>query len=366
MSRTKLLVLFFLVSLLTIPIGTVLAQGASDAEGTAIISDVLLLGDSITISMTDVPVLGDGLAYEGWLVPDDGPPAFSLGIMDVDGNGSINHTFVSEDGDNLINTYNKFVISIEPVPDDDPAPSANKPYFDEIPLAAMAHIRHLLADWPVGSGVGILANLRIQLDTAILHATLARDSPTITDVRLHLQHVINIIEGDDGANFDASAGQPGDGIGVLAHAQDRKHAGFAADAVSDATISEHAALVEEYGANAENWAIEARDEAMDLLDVSDVSVVQVLINQVLGPLDAARNGISATGEGGAEQAYVEGQLMATYMVPGRAPVEEGPVLPTVGDTTVPMLAQVALITSLLLLTAGGFLLIRDRRSRKRA
>ena len=93
-----------------------MAQGASDAEGTAIISDVLLLGDSITISMTDVPVLGDGLAYEGWLVPDDGPPAFSLGIMDVDGNGSINHTFVSEDGDNLINTYNKFVISIERYP----------------------------------------------------------------------------------------------------------------------------------------------------------------------------------------------------------------------------------------------------------
>lgn len=365
MSRTKLLVLFFLVSLLTIPIGTVLAQGASDAEGTAIISDVVVLGDSITISMADVPVLGDGLAYEGWLVPDGGSPPFSLGVMDVDGNGSINHTFVSEDGDNLINTYNKFVISIEPIPDDDPAPSANKPYFDEIPLAAMAHIRHLLTDWPVGSGVGILENLRMQLDTAILHATLARDSDTISNVRLHLQHVINIIEGDDGANFDASAGQPSDGIGVLAHAQDRKHAGFAAGAVSDATISEHAALVEEYGANAENWAIEARDEALDLLDVSDVSVVQVLINQVLGPLDAARNGISATGEGGAEQAYVEGQLMATYMVPGRAPAE-GLGLPTVGDTTVPMLAQVALIASLLLLTAGGFLLIRDRRSCKRA
>ena len=105
---------------------------------------------------------------------------------------------------------------------------------------------------------------------------------------------------------------------------------------------------------------------------------------------------SIANEGGAAQAFVEAQKIATYtLTPGApAPVatptpepgatatpdpdatatpepeeeEEGglPGLPSVGDSSVPLMAQVALIVSLLTLGTGGILFIRTRRSRTSA
>ena len=59
--------------------------------------------------------------------------------------------------------------------------------------------------------------------------------------------------------------------------------------------------------------------------------------------------------------------MATYVLEERP--TGGPdivVPPSVGDAAVPMLAQIALITSLAFLGAGGLLFIRSRRSRVRS
>ena len=132
-------------------------------------------------------------------------------------------------------------------------------------------------------------------------------------MKLHIHHVINIIEGEDGDNYDGSFGNPGDGIGVLLHAQDRKHASFASNsAPGDAAIAEHSKLVEAYGANAENWSILARDHALGVLNLDSLVGAQTQAGTVGALLQDARAGIDATGQGGAEQAYVEAQLMATY------------------------------------------------------
>ena len=68
-------------------------------------------------------------------------------------------------------------------------------------------------------------------------------------------------------------------------------------------------------------------------------------------------------EGGADQAYVEAQLMATYTLEPGAPAPSEPVLPEVGDSLVPLLAQIALVASLVLLVGGGVLIFRGSRSR---
>ena len=373
MSRSKLLILFSLVFLMTIPVGLVYAQTPASGSGSAQVSDGVAMSDRVMVSMSEVDAAPEGTVYEGWLVSDDGSDALSIGIISVSPTGNVNHTFTSEDGENLIGSRNKFVISVEPEDDADPAPSDDKPYFDEVPLDAMAHIRHLVVSWPEGDANGILTNLKMQLDTAITHAELARNSDSLDDLRLHTQHVINIVEGEGGDNFDAGSGNPGDGIGVLAHAQDRKHAGFAAaSAPGDEIVNANAEDVEAAGANAEVWAGSARDGALDVLEVGSLSNAKTLLNTlVIGKLDAARNGISATGDGGAEQAYMSAQMMGAYAIPSSrsvAPVSTGASgglgLPAVGDNSVPVVAQFAFLLGIGLLAGGVLLFVRDRRSRR--
>jgi hypothetical protein len=201
--------------------------------------------------------------------------------------------------------------------------------------------------------------------------------------------------------------------GALTHAQARNHAGFAADAASDdAVILAAAALVEITGKNAEDRATEARDVAVNnIIDTTpSVRLAKIWIGPgggtIISILEEARNGFDTdgdgtieaiVGEGAAEQVYVEAQKMATYtltlgVVPELEPtatpvpvatatpepeeekVQVGPGLglpggtsvigtPSVGDPTVPWLAQLALIASAVFLGAGGIVFVRGRRSR---
>lgn len=385
MSRSKLLVFFALILLMSVPAGLVQAQQVTlfdtvSGSGTAIISDGEpslndIAGDTITYSMTDVTPPADGMVYVGWLVSDDGSIKLNTGVLTVESDGSVSGMFMSPDGENFIDTYNKVVITSEEEANADAVePAGDAVFSHEVPIDAITHIRHLLTSWPPTDN-GILMDLKEQIALAITHAELAGDASDIDGVLLHTRHVINIIEGEAGDNFDAASGTPtgGDGIGVLAHAQNRKHAEFAADEASDdEVIAEHAALVKSYGANAEMWAAGARDAALDILDETSMIVAKTLLSTVTGPLDAALNGIDATGDGGAAAAYVEAQMMALYSIEpgapgatdsGGQPGGPGIGLPGVGDPAIPMLAQMGLIAALVFLGAGGIVLLRGRRTR---
>ena len=371
MSRYKILIVIALVLFMTVPSGLAGLARAADVSGsgTAVIVDGLAPSDTVIFSLTGVTFPADNTVYEGWLISDDGNTKLSTGILTVtatpgSADGSLSHTFTSPTGENFIAKYDKVVITVEPVPDSDPGPSDDVAFTHQIPASGMAHIRHLLTSWPAGADAGILTNLKDQIQAAITHSALAKNSSTLDAVKLHMHHVINIIEGEDGDNFDASFGNPGDGIGVVAHAQDRKHASFASNATpGDAVIAEHSKVVETHGENAENWSILARDQALSILDLDSLVGAQTLAGAVGAILQDARDGIDATGQGGADQAYVEAQLMATYTLPSPAVPAAGPALPIVGDSAVPILAQITLAVALMLLFAGGFLLIRSRRSR---
>ena len=420
MSRSKFILLLALLTLLAVPVAVeaqtptqpvLTSAGSLAGTGTAVIWDDQSLSDSITTSMAGVTPPAEGTAYEGWLVSDDGEAEMSVGIMTVI-DGSISHTFGSASegytGENLIAGFNTFVITVESVPDDDPGSSSNVAFGYSVPLDGIAHIRHLLSDWPSGSGVGIITNLEAQLDIAIQHAELAAASDTIEDVQNHMHQVINVIEGAEGANYDASFSDPGDGIGVIAPAQDSKHRPLAATAVPDDTvIGEHALLVEASGANVENWANEARDIALTVIGTPNLELAKIFVGPggktVVSTLIAARNGFDADGdgtvgsgasEGGANQAYVEAQLMATYTLAPGTPVQvvptpapeptpvptpapeptpvptpaalqpTAPGLPGVGDDSVPIVAQLALLAAVVLLGTGGIFMVRGRRSKK--
>ena len=50
---------------------------------------------------------------------------------------------------------------------------------------------------------------------ALQHATLAADATELPQVRQHLQHVLNCLEGKGGSEYSASAGDPCKGSGAL-------------------------------------------------------------------------------------------------------------------------------------------------------
>lgn len=73
-----------------------------------------------------------------------------------------------------------------------------------------------------------------QLLTAIDHGNFSLGSGDLNSRQLHAHHVVNIIEGEDGPNFDASKGNPGNGYGAINYAQELAAAG---DTVSFSVVS---------------------------------------------------------------------------------------------------------------------------------
>ena len=377
MSRFKALGILLVVGLiaLLISLTVALAQGA---HGTVTIRDSDdgnysdKLSDMAIIDL-NLPPLGPDEVYEGWLVTDGKDRAQSTGILVQDDDGNVSQTYTStgdKAGENLFSVFDKFVISIEPVPDPDPGPSANKPYVRLIPASGIAHIRHLAYSWQAnppytagfheGTPKGITVGLREQTWVALVHARLSLGSSGVAAVHQHAEHVVNIIEGGardlDGEGSPVS---PGDGFGVLNYAVDAaKHAGFSADAVpNDPVITMHGQEVINSANQVHAWAGDARDAAMQALGVTDEAAAKLFI--------ANAETILANALDSSKQAYWSAQNMGTYAFGAEAPapVPEEPTDPKVGDSSVPGMALAVLLVGAILLLIGAYVY---RRTRSRA
>ncbi|MFK7970429.1 MAG: anti-sigma factor [Bacteroidia bacterium] len=78
---------------------------------------------NLDLNLTGLEDLGAGYAYEGWVIVDGSP--VSTGTFTVDGSGTLSQTSFEVDAANL-DAATMFVLSIEPSPDNDPAPAATK------------------------------------------------------------------------------------------------------------------------------------------------------------------------------------------------------------------------------------------------
>lgn len=369
MSRTKLVLFAALVALLALPTGPVFAMGHYPFSGTAVVKNDAALSDAITYTMRGVPDPSEGTEYVGWLVSKS--KTLSTGPMAVV-DGAISHTFDSSNprytSENLIHNFNTVSITEEATGSNPDVPAGPAVYSYSVPLSAVAHIRHLVSDWPEGSDSGILTGLQAQLGVSIQHANnakLAADSGDLDGTKQHLQRVIDSVNGD---------------AGVLSYTVNRKHAGLAAGtAVGDAVVNAHAGLVEAHVSNAERWSISATVQAQKIIDTTDLSLTKVLLgpggNTVNSYLEAALNGNPLSGDGGARQAYTESQLMATFTLRAGAPnqdeiggevvvavevVEKIKAPGSVGDPAVPAVAQVGLVIGLMFVVFGALIVQRRR------
>jgi hypothetical protein len=75
----------------------------------------------LTLNIDGLEDLGDNFMYEGWLIVEGSP--VSTGVFSVDENGMLSQTafFIEEE---TLEMAEKFVLTIEPYPDNDPSPSA--------------------------------------------------------------------------------------------------------------------------------------------------------------------------------------------------------------------------------------------------
>ena len=406
MSKLQLSVSAALTLLIALSVGTALAQepvlisAEKDFEGSAVIHDDEALSDAITFTMTNVPKLDEALAYVGWLISDDESTILKTGAMILD-DGSISHIYDSltlgYTGENLIRGYDRLIITVESLEAEILAPSGEVVFSYKVPADVIEHVRNLVADWPPGSGIGIFTNLISQIKVALAHARVAADKTSIEDIRNQIELAVNALEGPDGDNYgdldgDGVIEDIGDGVGVVARVRQRGETDFVLNpSFDDTLIMAHLVGLEMDGLNIENFVDEAVAEALLALDELVLDRAKVSAAGVAGFIEGALKGVdtdasdvidSILGEGGAVQAYVEAQLMATYSLqvgpiptptptptPTSAPptatptpvvavatLTPTPEAPSVGDPTVPAAAPIGLILALVLLLGGGALL----------
>ena len=349
---------------MSLPVGQLMAQDAVavNGSGTAVISDGSSRSDSITITMTGVDQPDSGKQYNGWLVSDDSSSNLNIGVVKVDSAGGVSHSFSSSAGDNLISGYSKLMLTEEPTGTIPTSPTGLSVFSHQIPLSAMAHVRSLLSD---------SVDLQTQLASATSSMSSAQAATTIADVQSNVTTAITAIDA------------------AIALSSDNASAGLAsAAAPNDATITAQATLVDINLANATTFATQAKTEAQAILALTAIDPLgstDVAIGRVVSILGAAQSGLDAdvngtvgsiSGEGAAAQAYSEVQLMTKFTLASGAKtaivaavVEEvvvvetpAPSAPSVGDAAIPLMAQISLATSLVLMIIGGTMLVVRRRS----
>ena len=79
---------------------------------------------SLGLSFTGLESLGDGFVYEGWILTEGGP--VSTGTFSVDADGNLSQDEFTVDDAAMLSSATKFILTIEPSPDSDPAPAATK------------------------------------------------------------------------------------------------------------------------------------------------------------------------------------------------------------------------------------------------
>jgi hypothetical protein len=372
MSKYKFPVILLVTGAIAILMSVTIAM-AQDGVGSVSVRDSNpgnlneFLSDQATVQFTNIPALPANKAYEGWFVSDNG--SVSAGILVPDAKGNINQTASlmsgnAPSGENIFAQYHTFVISIEPVPDDGPGPAADKPYKHTIPKGAFDHIGQLLysgasnpaytTGFHAGKPKGITVGLREQISTALTDAGLSANSSTLAVVKANACHVVNIIEGTKGANFDATCGNPGDGFGVLSYAADTiKHADFASNATpGEASVVANRAKVVAATTSATEKASLARDLALRVKDQDQFDAAVVTIRSAQQILAAALDD--------ATSAYSSAQDMGTYPLPLVA------VTPKTGDPIIPNIAMASLLAGAFLLFSGVFVFWRTRPRRKTA
>ena len=355
--RRKLPVSIALALVLTMLMTLTASAQEAALEGSANFRDAEASSDSLEVNLDRAAVLSSGSQYEGWLVDISGN---KMSVGTFGRRPELIGTYVDPDGRDLLAKYTTFIVTIEPNPDSDPEPSDEIAYGDSTPLVISNVISQL-----VGPG-GPARAINAQAQLAVTHANLAAEADSLDVQKAHAQHVINIIQGSSGANYNAEAGDPGDGVGLLGHAQAVGPLAAAAEEAAgddeelEDTAGEIATAVAVTVAKANN-TVRVAQRIVDattgglVVDKEVENLVSNTARLLNGTDEDGENGPGSTGlEAGARTVYEMSQDLGEFRPGLGAP-------PPTGDSTLPLLAIIVLGAGVALVSTGGFLVFRGRR-----
>ena len=342
MRKSRFLIALGLIILMSLPLAIAYAdEHGYSGTGTAVVSDGGAMSDTVTFSMSGVSVPESGMAYEGWLMNSRSDEKVSTGLMTVMPNGSMSHSWSEPDGANLLALYDTVMITVEPVPDDDPAPSDVIAFINTLPVDLLDPVRELV----VGEQA-VVPMLQARISAAMGKIRDAQAADTPDALHSATQEVVDIIDAEDGIIALAARTEE---LGSDVH-----------QAAVDALVRDACECVMKSGENIQDWAAAAKEDAAAVMAEDDLNTAKTLLNIVNGKLIAAANGVDASSMGGASDAYTHAQKIATFTLP--APMG-ATAAPSVGDAYVPAVMRIMLFAALMLLIGGGALLHRERRIR---
>src|SRR3954454_11289537 len=310
---------------------TVAAPTAAPATASGALSwrDQVLRNDQVIVAVAGLPALPAGQVYAAWL----GGADKSLPLGKLSGSGDTTTvTYISPTNDNLIGSFDKIYVTQAA---EAAAEQNNQTVIASgaLPEKALIHIRHVLFSIGNTPGkIGFALGLRQETDELQRHAQFLKDAFDAGDFRLvkvHAEHIANIIEGSEAhdINGDGKVQNPGDGFGLLPNGtQDGyikgmvDHAKLAADA-PDATdaIKLHAGHVQIAGENTRVRVQDIHDRADAIGEAGGISDTQQDVLKILALAQQVIQGVDTNldeqvgpipGEGGVITAYQHAQLMA--------------------------------------------------------
>ncbi len=323
------------------PAATTAPAGGAIA-GTVNFRDDKQQTDQVVVTINAVPAKPAGKALYAWLLSSGTGAQANLGRLAADTGGPVTIRYSDPQNTNLLAAYDRFEITTEGLEVVPNAPSGDVVLSGQLPPQALVHIRHLLVSFPdTPNKVGLEVGLREQVDILRRHAEFMRDAQAagkLADVKLHAEHLVNVIEGSQGAHYgdlnkDGQITNPGDGFGLLPNGSHlgylqgaKDHAELSAiapDATAD--IKLHAGHVGITVDNVTGWVTPIRDHALAIIAAPDLNTTAPLARDILALATQSFNGVDLQGDGqilpipgsgGALTSYQHAQLMAA--IPLRA------------------------------------------------
>jgi serine/threonine-protein kinase len=285
--------------------------------------------DQITINAT-LALPPENMQYEAWVIDDGHEQSRSLGILGKNADDQFGLTFVDPQSQNLLASFNRMEITLEPSPDVNPNSSRNVVYSSLIPYGSLDHIRHLMVGTDETPGqiavaAGLVNNVTLinQAADAMLHAFEAGDRP---GMRSNAEAIVSLVVGKEDLQFyndwdaDGTITDPGDGYGLLINGSQGgyldgmiHHASYSADAAgATSQIKMHALHVEICTQNLETWAPELRDLALNVARATENQDVEADLRKAITLADQMLNGIDVDGSESVDPIAGEGGAITAF------------------------------------------------------
>lgn len=245
--------------------------------GLAGFRDQLAVADQFFVTLTDVPTPPDGQAYQGWLLGDDGT-IISVGMLTLSPDGNATLIWNSPNSENLFSRYVRFQVTLEPEAGD-ASPTGKVVFAGGLDGAALTNARRLLVKndgepvTPLNTAyaLGLLA----QTDIAAQHIQNASNAAAIgaqAEMRAHLEHIVNILEGMGGPRYsdhdgNGTAENPGDGFGVIGYSR------------QIAEILARQETVVETNAAIKAQSVAIQDKCLEIINLTDLAAATAQLDE---------------------------------------------------------------------------------------